>query len=411
MSAHVARGQLLLQQGRHAEAEREFLLALARDPEQAGIHALLALCQVEQKKSNEARESARKAISLSPDDAFNHYVHALVLHRSDREKEALAAINEAIRLDPHDADHFALLASIHLARDSWTEALTAAEQGLALSPEHVGCANLRAMALVRLGRKAEAAQTVDFALERAPENAFSHANQGWNCLHQNDPRKAQEHFREALRLEPDLEYARNGMLEALKARNPVYRAMLAYFLWMGRQSSRMQWIFIIGSIVVVRVVRQMAATQPLLWIVVVLFYLFIYLSWTAGPMFNLLLRFDRFGRLVLSRDERLATNWFGGTLLAALACLGWALFGRGSLAVFIAGLALLVLTICLAATFNRLGRNRLLLAAATGALALVGGVICYALTTGDRETAMSAIMWFSYGFIGFQLLALALDRK
>jgi tetratricopeptide (TPR) repeat protein len=179
-------------------------------------------------------------------------------------EDAYRAVQEALRLDPADADSFALLSSIELARNRWLAALEAAEQALALNAEHVGAANLRAMALVRLGRKAEAMESVDYALGRAPDNAFSHANQGWNRLHQNDPLKAQEHFREALRLDPNLDYAREGMLEALKARNPVYRIMLAYFLWLGRQSSRFQWAFIIGIFFGGRVARSLSISQPAL---------------------------------------------------------------------------------------------------------------------------------------------------
>ena len=55
------------------------------------------------------------------------------------------------------------------------------------------------------------------ALGRNPENAHTNANQGWSLLHGGQPGKALEHFREALRLDPDLEFARAGMVEALKA--------------------------------------------------------------------------------------------------------------------------------------------------------------------------------------------------
>ena len=73
---------------------------------------------------------------------------------------------EALRLDPGDPDIFVLLASIELAQRNWPAALAAAEQALALDPEHVNAANLRSMALVRLGRKSEAMATVDHALHR-----------------------------------------------------------------------------------------------------------------------------------------------------------------------------------------------------------------------------------------------------
>lgn len=413
MSAHLARAQLLLAQSRPADAEREAMLALAAQPDDPAALALLALSRVEQRKGPEALAAAEAAVGLAPDTAYYHYVHAITLHRLDRDDDARRAIGEALRLNPEDEDHFSLLSSIELALRNWPAALEAAEQALALNPEHVNAANLRAMALVRLGRKEEATATVDFALHRAPDNAFSHANQGWNCLHRNDPKKAQEHFREALRLEPDLEYARQGMLEALKARNPVYRGMLAYFLWMGRLSTKLQWLFIIGIFFGGRLVRGVASAQPqlgwVLWPLLGLFYAFIYLSWTAGPMFNLLLRFNRFGRHVLSRDQRIASNWFGAALVAALGCLVWWLALHDDLG-FLAMILFAVISICLAATFSHTARNRLILACCTGALALLAVTLVVLIlrehpATGDLSSA------FAIGFIAFQLLANTLRSK
>jgi len=405
MTARIDRALLLIQQSRPAEAERELRLALVEDPASARAHAYLALSQLEQGEKDDALKTAQSAVGLSPDKAFCHHIHAYVLHRLDREKEAVPAVEEAIRIDPENEDHFALLASIRLAQRDWPEALTAAERGLALNPEHVQSANLRSMALVRLGRKEEAMATVDYALERAPENALSHANQGWNCLHRNDPRRAQEHFREALRLNPELEYARQGMLEALKARNPVYRGMLAYFLWMGRQSGRFQGIFIVGTYFGMKAVRSLADSRPglgmVLWPLLVLFYLFIYLSWTAGPMFNLLLRFDRFGRLVLSREERVASNWFAVCVLPALAALvAWAFTGF----VFYALVAALfaVLSICVSVTFARTGRQRLVFAAGTAALTVLAGVGIWFLLVGS-EAGFTCLSAFFIGFIGLQI--------
>jgi tetratricopeptide (TPR) repeat protein len=407
MSAHLARAQLLLAQARAADAERETMLALAEEPQNAPALALLALSRIEQDKRGPALDAAREAVGLGPDNPYLHYVHALVLHRMDRDEEAFRAAQEALRLDPADADHFSLLASIELSRRRWPAALEAAEQALNLNPEHVGASNLRAMALVRLGRKEEAMQTVEFALHRAPEDPFSHANQGWNCLHQNDPRRAQEHFREALRLQPDFEYARQGMLEALKARNPVYRAMLAYFLWLGRQSSRFQWAFIIGLYFGSRVAQSLSAAQPQLrwlwWPLLGLFYLFVYLSWTAHPMFNLMLRFDRFGRHVLSADQRAGSNWFGATVLLLLvSAVAWLGFdnalGVGGTIVFA------ILSVCVAATYSKTGRNRAIMAGATLTLAALAAA-AVVLAVNQQPLSAQLVTAFFIGFIGFQLLA------
>lgn len=410
MSTHLARAEMLLQQSRPAEAEREARLALAEDPENAFAHALLALSGVAQERAAEALASAQTAIGLAPATAYMHYVHAYVLHRLDRSREALAAIDEAIRLSPEDEESFALRASIQLARRDWTAALADAEAGLKINPEHVRSANLRAMALVNLGRKAEAAATGEYALQRDPQNALAHANQGWTCLHRNEPRQAQVHFREALRLDPELEYARHGMLEALKARNPLYRGMLAYFLWIGRQSGRVQWAFIIGSYVVMRFVRGAAVAAPqlgwLLWPLVGAFYLFVYLSWTAVPMFNLLLRFDRFGRFVLSRDERFASNWFGGAVAATLGFLAWWALDGGEIAMFCA-IAAAVISVCVAAGFLHRARNRRILLAATAALAVLGAT---GIWMAAQSMSIAPLMAFFIGFLGFQFLANALGR-
>jgi tetratricopeptide (TPR) repeat protein len=407
MSVRIDRALLLIQQSRPADAERELMHALSENPSSARAHAYLALSRTELEKNAEALEAARAAVGLAPDEAFSHHIHGIVLHRQEREKEALKAVDEAIRLDPGNEEHFALLASIRLAQRDWQGALQAAESALRLNPEHVQSANLRAMALVRLGRKAEAMATVDFALEREPESALSHANQGWNCLHQNNPRRAQEHFREALRLDPELEYARQGMLEALKARNPVYRVMLAYFLWMGRQSGRMQAAFVIGTLFGGRFIRSAAENNPhlgmVLWPLLALFYLFIYLSWTAGPMFDLLLRLDRFGRLVLSRDERTASNWFGMFALPALGSLAlWPVLGEARLGWSAAVGA--VLSVCVAIVFGRRGRMRVVFAVAAVLMALPGIAGLGLLFAGDGAGFL-CLTGFFLGFFGLQIAA------
>ena len=200
-----------------------------------------------------------------------------------------------------------------------------AEQGLQHDAEHVGCNNARAMALTRLGRTAEAGQTLASALEREPENAWSHANLGWASLHEGDSKKALEHFREALRLDPTEDYAKAGLVEALQARNPIYGLMLRYFLFMSRLSGRAQWTFIIGAYLINRMLRGLARSNPQWapWImpVLVAYIAFVVLTWISQPLFNLLLRLNRYGRHALSDDQRRGANLVGILFFLALVCL------------------------------------------------------------------------------------------
>jgi tetratricopeptide (TPR) repeat protein len=352
VSPHLQRGLLLYQQSRHELAETELRQALADDPQDAYAHALLALCLNEREKFTDATAEAQQAIHFAPDFPFAHYALGRVFCDRNRYAEARAAIEEAIRLDSSDADHFALLAGIHFGEKRWAEALQAAEQGLELDAEHVGCTNLRAMALVKLGRKAEAGATIDAALAKAPENSLTHANQGWTLLERGDLKQALEHFREALRLDPTSEWARAGIVEALKARNILYAGMLKYFLWMSKLSTRAQWGIILGGYFGNRLLGTLAKSNPDLapWVlpVRILYITFAVLTWTAYPMFNLLLRLNRFGRLALSPEQNVEANWFGASLfLAILSLAGCVAIGFGSpwivsLAVF--GLLLLPLS-------------------------------------------------------------------
>src|SRR5690349_19950882 len=226
------RALILHQQRRFGDAEKELRQGLSAAPHDGRMHAMLALCLVEQKRFREASAEAEQAVGLEPDLDFAHYAMAKVLLHRNRPGDAAGAINEAVRLDPYNADFFALLAAIRFEQRSWPSALEAAERGLQSDPEHDGCNNLRAMALVKLGRSDAAGQTIVGALHRNPDNAITHANQGWTLLHGGQPKQAMLHFREALRLDPTNSWAKAGIVEAIKARNPIYRWLLMYFLWM-----------------------------------------------------------------------------------------------------------------------------------------------------------------------------------
>lgn len=402
MNPNLDRALLLYQQSRFDLAEGELRQSLASEPHDAYAHALLGLCLAHREKFEDAASETQQAIHLAPDFPFAHFAHAHVLFDRNRFSEALPVINEAIRLDPEDADQYALLANIHLQERRWPAALNAAEQGLEFNPEHVGCTNLRAIALVKLGRKAEAGRTIDTALSKNPDNALTHANQGWTLLEQGQPKKAAEHFREALRLDPQNEWARQGIIEALKARNFIYAIMLKYFLWMSKFSRRGQWGIILAGYFGNRILATIAHENPDLapWILPlrILYVAFALMTWLAYPLFNLMLRLNKFGRLVLSREQTIATNWFGLCLLLALAGLvGCILYGFESawlIMVVVFGLLLLPVS----AIFKcAAGWPRNLMAALTIAMALLGlaALVQFFREGSSFETAKDLLLSFA----------------
>ena len=382
MTATWQRALLLHHQGRHGDAERELRQHLSGDPHDPLAHALLAMCLAEQERFDAAEQEADAAVGLGPDVPMAHFARARVLTDRRRYAEAEAAVREAIRLDPDSPSFFSLLAAILYEQNRWADALAAAERGLEVDPEHDGCVNFRAMALVKLGRRDEAGATIGAALARDPGNELTHANQGWAQLHRGEHRKALEHFREALRLNPNFEYARAGVVEALKARHLIYRWMLRYFLWMSRLGGRARWGIILGGWFGYQLLRGVVRSNPETGIIayplMIAYVGFVLLTWLSVPLFNLLLRLNRYGRYALSREQRITSNWVALLLLAAAGCVVAGL-ATGADVLISAALICFVLVFPASAVMRcERGWPRAVMLAATLALAAVGAGIIQA---------------------------------
>ena len=308
---YLPRVQLLLSQNRHALAAQELRRQLTHDPHDCVAHALLAVCLLEQEELAEARSEAQLAIHLAPEYAFAFYVLALVEHRQHHAKEALAAINEALALDPNDADYYHLLGQLRLQSGQWHAALQTAQTGLGLDAEHAGLHGLLARALARQGRSAEAGTAARSALSYAASSSNIQAQAGWVALETNRPQEALEHFREALRLDPESDFAREGLVEALKARHYVYRTFMRFVYWSGTLSAGARRGLFLGAWLVVRFVR----------VLLPVYLLFVFMSWFSDVIFESLLRVSAYGRLALSERQTRHSSQFLGLLGVALAAL------------------------------------------------------------------------------------------
>ncbi len=333
-----------------------------------------------QEKFDAATEEARQAIGLEPDEAFPQYVLSAIMYGRNRFPESKTAIQEAIRLEPDDADYWGQLAAIEYELRDWNASLAAADRGLQVDPEHVGCTNLRVQALTKLGRRTDADAAVEAALRRQPDNAYTHANRGWTLLEQRKPDKAMEHFREALRLDPEMEWARAGIVEALQARHLIYRWLLGYAFWMSRLSRQAQWGILIGGYVAYRFLGNLQTENPALRLItrglMVAYIVFALLTWISRPVFNTLLRFNKFGRMALSREQTVASNWVCATLVPAIAC-GVLYAVNGDVVPLVAGITLAFTTIFVSATFNcSRGWPRMWMAGLTVVFLLWGAAVC-----------------------------------
>jgi tetratricopeptide (TPR) repeat protein len=413
------RAMILRQQHRYADAANELRNVLSADPHDAQAHAMLALCLAEQDKLKDATAEAQQAVGLAPDSPLAHYALGFALFKRNWLDEALAAARETVRLNSFDPGNFALVAGIEFERRNWHATLEQAENGLAIDPDHVWCTNLRAMALVKLGRKQEAAATLGNALSRDPENAVSHANQGWTLLHAGDHRAAKVHFREALRLDPNQPWAKAGMVEALKSSFFLYRWLLRFFLFMSRLSGRAQWGVILGAYFGYQALRAVAernpAAAPYLWPILWAYIAFVALTWLAYPLLNLALRLHRFGRYALSRDQIVGSNIVGGLLLLAIVCVIVAL-ADGRVLLLLTALHCVLLMIPVKGAFScpKGWPRNVMFAVSAGLAALVIVFAIWSQTTTDFDAAADGLKQLgtiiAFGVLGSSFLANAMAQ-
>ena len=381
MSQHFDRVRFYLQRERLTEAERELETWLRAEADNPLAHAMRSELRIEQKQFAAALTAAETALGYAPDDPFLLYMLARAQFFNKRTTDARATIARGIATDPADEDFYLLLANVDAYEEKWPAALESVDRGLALEPAHVQLLNLRAQVLLKLNRKEEARQSLDYALQEAPTDSYSHANMGWAAIEQDRYDGAVGHFQEALRLDPQNDYARNGLKEAIKGKNLLYRGVLKYFLWLGRLQERGRWVFIIGLYLLYRGALQLADSYPqlsyVLYPVIGVYVLFAFSSWIAVPISNLFLRLHPLGKHALTDDERLGSTLAGTLLGGALLSLIAFYFTDSDRLLFLGGFLGLLL-IPVGGTFSTEpgGSARRKMLYYTGALALIGGLGC-----------------------------------
>ncbi len=311
-----------LDRGRYEEAEEELQRLLAANPNNGLAMGLMAQVMVQNGKKKEALGMAQRGVKANPTEPMAFYALAMAQFYNKKLEEAWASTDQGLSIDPMWDRFFMIRAQVAFQKEDWELALKQVEEGLSRNPEHTQLINFCAQALLKLNRKEEASATMDFALHREPENSYSHSNKGWVSMEQGEMDEAIDSFTEALRLDPNNGGAREGLREAIKAKNPLYRAILSYFLWMGKLQARAKWLFLIGIYVLYQLLIGIASKNPelapYLTPLIVTYILFAFSSWLAQPISNLFLRLHPQGKHALTDEERLASTLVGGATGSSL---------------------------------------------------------------------------------------------
>ena len=182
---------------------------------------------------------------------------------------------------------------------------------------------------------------------------------------------------------------------------------------------------IFGRRLLAGVIEAVPVLEPLALPLTIVYVLFVWMTWTAPSLFNLVLRLDPFGRLVLNASERLESTLVGVCLVLCLLVESTVFYFHRDLA-FVplrTGMLYLGLMLPLIATFRQRDGLQKALAAYTAGVAFCVLMatfqslsFCWQVTgLGDganlsaenvaalRSLSASALQWFEYSSIGIVL--------
>ncbi len=169
--AHLNLGWLEASLGDLGEAEREYKLALERDPHFIPAYINLADLYREQNRDGEGEEQLRRALKLESEAAETHHSLGLLLVRQGRLEEALDSLERASELAPQEVRFaYVLGVALHDSGDR-VGSLRVLEQALEVEPTDQGVL----VALMTYYRElGDAARTLEYArrlLALDPANA------------------------------------------------------------------------------------------------------------------------------------------------------------------------------------------------------------------------------------------------
>lgn len=307
MEGSFTRGIQLYNLERYKQAISYFKDALNNNANDIDSTFYLGLCYYQLNDIYTAQKISESIIATSPNESEGFYLLSMCYYHKEKYDIAIKNIDISIALSPYNSSFFGYKSLILIVLKKYEEALLFANKGLEIDAKDVICLNSRTKALTKLNKKEEAYKTLENTLADNPEDQFTHTNAGWTNLELANYTKANDHFKEALQKDPNDNYAKQGILESIKAKNLVYKYFLKYSFWIQNQKTKNQWFFIIGIYVLYKF--GMTASTKLGFnfltpIIAVIYMSFVFGVWLISPISNSILLFNNFSKYLLDKKDK-----------------------------------------------------------------------------------------------------------
>lgn len=353
--AAFSRGRLLQSQHRLPDAIACYKQALELDAHHTPSFIMLALCWMQDDDTApKSTDAARRAVALEPENAFARSVLALAMNANAKDgqtgaiKEALQQAEEAVGLDPDSDFSHAVLSRLHLRLRDYPKAEASARAALTLDTENTMAAEVLSAALLLQKKDTDNKDLIAYQLDRNAEDDSAHTSAGWQALMEGDHKQANQHFLEALRLNPMNEAARMGLIESFRARSWPYRLQLRFAHFMNQFTEGRQTAIMIGGFVCYKVLSGFLRTvSPMLASLVIgAWLMFVLWAHLARGFSSAFMVMDRFARQALRPREYWEGVVVGGLIFASVSSLvlgfAWSLAAEGGFSALVCILAAVV---------------------------------------------------------------------
>ena len=214
---------------------------LSNDPENWFVHAMMAQAALEvDEKLKQARLHGNAALRIEPEESFSHLLMARIHRKANRLLDAKRSLLEALKFEPEDADLWQEFGWNCYQRGDFITAREAVKQARSFKPNDSSIENL-ATAVAGLADDESRLDVYDQiegyerALRHDPEDATVMHNIGQVYLQDlDDGKNAEEWFRKAAQIDPNQPQFREGLIAAIRRRDPILRVLNFPWNWSKR---------------------------------------------------------------------------------------------------------------------------------------------------------------------------------
>jgi tetratricopeptide (TPR) repeat protein len=300
--------RLLIEQNKLTQARKIAVELLSENPSEAEILFELGRIDFYLGKHLESLKILESAIERDPTDGYHFLYKARCLMALNQLAEAEIYLKKAIELSPDAAHFFMFYAELRLLQNRSEESLEFSKIAIASNPENWGTWHFYVRALLDLKRYPEAKVAIDEALRINPNDDVAHANLGIYYFETLDYPEAKESFKIALSIDPESKMAQQGLLQVLRVEKWILR-LFAIIEKKGEEKNRnyFMWFGIIAAVlfrITAEIGKRLPESTGMVFLIWIFFGIVFSLIITAHPIAELVLRFDKFGVLLMDKAQK-----------------------------------------------------------------------------------------------------------